>query len=138
MEQTKERHWRRWVVLALMILGFFLAYFVGGIFTPVMPFISVAPEKILLEPIVPNFLGTGPLYLTNTLTTLIVTLILIFILAFFTNRSLKNSQGTDLVPRGVGNAMILPDGRYRHSVFYSILDSEWPQVKQRLEQMLER
>ena len=80
MEQTKERHWRRWVVLALMILGFFLAYFVGGIFTPVMPYISVAPEKILLKPIVPNFLGTGPLYLTNTLTTLIVTLILIFIL----------------------------------------------------------
>src|SRR6187397_3222987 len=88
-----------------MILGFFLAYFVGGIFTPVMPFISVAPEKILLKPIVPNFLGTGPLYLTNTLTTLIVTLILIFILVFFTNRSLKKSQGTDLAPRGVGNAM---------------------------------
>ena len=105
MEQTKERHWRRWVVLALMILGFFLAYFVGGIFTPVMPFISVAPEKLLLEPIVPNFLGTGPLYLTNTLTTLIVTLILIIVLSYFTNRSLKKSQGTDLVPRGVGNAV---------------------------------
>jgi hypothetical protein len=34
--------------------------------------------------------------------------------------------------------MILPDGRYRHSVFYSILDMEWPQVKERLEGMLER
>ena len=67
MEQTKERHWRRWVVLALMILGFFLAYFVGGIFTPVQPFISVAPEKIIYEPIIPNFLGLGPIYLTNTL-----------------------------------------------------------------------
>jgi len=34
------------------------------------------------------------------------------------------------------NHMILPDGRYRHSVFYSILDTEWPEVKQRLENML--
>jgi N-acetyltransferase len=35
------------------------------------------------------------------------------------------------------NHMILPDGHYRHSVFYSILDTEWPEVKQRLEQWLE-
>jgi F-type H+-transporting ATPase subunit a len=105
LEQQKERHWRRWVVLALMIIGPLLIYGVGGIFLPVQPFISVAPEKILLEPIVPNFLGTGPLYLTNTLTTLVVTLILIIILAYAANRSLKKSQETDLVPRGVGNAM---------------------------------
>ena len=36
------------------------------------------------------------------------------------------------------NHMILPDGRIRHSVFYSILDSEWPDVKKRLEQMMNR
>jgi F-type H+-transporting ATPase subunit a len=47
----------------------------------------------------------GPIYLTNTLTTLVVTLILIIVLAYFTNRSLRHSQRTDLVPRGVGNAM---------------------------------
>lgn len=34
------------------------------------------------------------------------------------------------------NHMILPDGNYRHSVFYSIIDSEWPSVKGRLENML--
>ena len=34
------------------------------------------------------------------------------------------------------NHMILPDGRYRHSVFYSILDTEWGDVKQRLEEMM--
>ena len=34
------------------------------------------------------------------------------------------------------NHMILPDGNYRHSVFYSILDSEWPGVKAKLENML--
>src|SRR5512138_1402742 len=36
------------------------------------------------------------------------------------------------------NHMILPDGRYRHSVYFSIIDTEWPGVKQRLEQMLDR
>jgi len=34
------------------------------------------------------------------------------------------------------NHMILPDGRFRHSVFYSILDTEWTDVKQRLEEMM--
>ena len=36
------------------------------------------------------------------------------------------------------NHMILPDGRIRHSVFYSILDTEWPDVKKNLEAMLAR
>jgi RimJ/RimL family protein N-acetyltransferase len=34
------------------------------------------------------------------------------------------------------NHLILPDGRIRDSVFYSILDSEWPQVKKNLEGMM--
>ena len=34
------------------------------------------------------------------------------------------------------NHMILPDGYYRHSVYYSILDTEWAEVKERLEVML--
>jgi N-acetyltransferase len=34
------------------------------------------------------------------------------------------------------NHMILPDGYVRHSVYYSILNSEWPAVKSRLEGML--
>jgi N-acetyltransferase len=35
------------------------------------------------------------------------------------------------------NHMILPDGRIRHSVFYSILDTEWAEVMNRLEVILE-
>jgi len=35
------------------------------------------------------------------------------------------------------NHMILPSGIYRHSVFYSIIDTEWEQVKKRLEAFLE-
>lgn len=34
------------------------------------------------------------------------------------------------------NHMILPDGIIRHSVYYSILDSEWEGVKKRLEERL--
>ena len=36
------------------------------------------------------------------------------------------------------NHMILPDGRYRDSVFYSILDAEWPEVKMNLEAMMRK
>lgn len=36
------------------------------------------------------------------------------------------------------NHMILPDGFIRHSVFYSVLDTEWPAVKKNLEEMMNR
>jgi F-type H+-transporting ATPase subunit a len=101
LEQEKRRPWRRWVVLALLIIGFIL----GGIFIPVQPEILVAPERLIEEPIVENFLGFGPLYLVNTIPTLIITIILLGVIAFFTNRSLVQSAQTDLVPRGIGNAV---------------------------------
>jgi RimJ/RimL family protein N-acetyltransferase len=34
------------------------------------------------------------------------------------------------------NHMIMPDGRLRHSVYYSIIDSEWPEVKGNLEKRM--
>jgi F-type H+-transporting ATPase subunit a len=102
LEQVQRRRpWRRWVVLGLLIVGFIL----GGIYAPVQPEILVAPEKLIEEPIVENFLGLGPLYLVNTIPTLIVTIILLVLVAFFTNRSLQASAQTDLVPRGIGNVM---------------------------------
>jgi F-type H+-transporting ATPase subunit a len=100
LEQEKRRPWRRWVVLVLMIAGFIL----GGIFVPVQPEITVAAEKLILEPLF-NLGPLGDFYLVNTLPTLAVTLILLIVIAFFTNRSLKKSQNTDLVPRGIGNVM---------------------------------
>jgi RimJ/RimL family protein N-acetyltransferase len=36
------------------------------------------------------------------------------------------------------NQMILPDGVRRDSVYYSIIDIEWPEVKERLEGLLKR
>lgn len=52
-------------------------------------------------------------------------------------RSQKAIERLGAVKEGVlRNHMILPDGRIRHSVFYSILDSEWDGVKKNLEDML--
>jgi F-type H+-transporting ATPase subunit a len=102
LEQVQRRPWRRWIVLVLLIVGFIL----GGIFVPVQPEILVAPEKLIEEPIFENFLGLGPLYLVNTLPTLFVTIFLLIIpLAWATRNSLKKSAETDLVPRGIGNAV---------------------------------
>ena len=101
MEQQKRRPWRRWVVLVLMIVGFIL----GGIFVPVKPEITVAAEKLIEEPIVENLFGLGPFYLVNTLPTLVLTILIVLALVYFTNRSLTQSAKTDLVPRGIGNAM---------------------------------
>lgn len=53
-------------------------------------------------------------------------------------RSQKAIERIGAVKEGVlRNHMILPDGYIRDSVFYSILDREWPQVKAKLESMLE-
>ncbi len=52
-------------------------------------------------------------------------------------RSQKAIERIGAVKEGIlRNHMILPDGTIRHSVFYSIIDSEWPPVKQRLERMM--
>ena len=54
-------------------------------------------------------------------------------------RSQKAIERIGAVKEGVlRNHMILPDGYLRHSVFYSVLDTEWPDVKKRLEVMLSR
>ena len=54
-------------------------------------------------------------------------------------RSQKAIERIGAVKEGVlRNHMILPDGHYRDSVYYSILDTEWPEVKKRLEEMMER
>jgi RimJ/RimL family protein N-acetyltransferase len=52
-------------------------------------------------------------------------------------RSQKAIERIGAVKEGVlRNHMILPDGSIRHSVFYSIIDSEWPGVKAQLEEKL--
>jgi N-acetyltransferase len=54
-------------------------------------------------------------------------------------RSQRAIERLGAVKEGViRNHMILPDGRIRNSVIYSIIDREWPAVKQRLESFLSR
>jgi RimJ/RimL family protein N-acetyltransferase len=54
-------------------------------------------------------------------------------------RSQRAIERIGAVREGVlRNHMILPDGYYRYSVLYSILDTEWPEVKKKLEEMLHR
>ena len=54
-------------------------------------------------------------------------------------RSQKAIERVGAVREGVlRNHMVLPDGYVRHSVFYSILDTEWADVKKNLEGMMER
>jgi len=102
LEQQKRRPWRRWLVLALMIVGFV----VGGMIIPVQPAISVKAENLLGEGVPWLHLPVlGELHLVNTLPTLLATVVLIVSLAYATNRSMRRSQRTDLVPRGVGNLM---------------------------------
>jgi F-type H+-transporting ATPase subunit a len=100
LENKKRTPWRRWVVLALMIVGFIL----GGIYVPVQPEITVSPEKLILEPLF-TLPVVGDFYLVNTLPPLILTVALLVLLAWWTSRSMKQSLKTDLVPRGIGNIM---------------------------------
>jgi len=52
-------------------------------------------------------------------------------------RSQKAIERIGAVREGVlRNHMLLPDGHVRHSVFYSIVASEWPAVKMMLEEKL--
>ena len=54
-------------------------------------------------------------------------------------RSQKAIERIGAVREGVlRNSMIMPDGYYRSSVYYSILDNEWQAVKTRLEGMMNK
>ncbi len=109
METEKRRPWRRWVVLVLMILGCVLGGLFAGVGIPgipaVRPEVTVAPEKLSETPLFVLPPPFGPFYLVNTLPTLIFTVFVIVLLAFFTNRAMKKSLRTDLVPRGIGGLM---------------------------------
>jgi RimJ/RimL family protein N-acetyltransferase len=52
-------------------------------------------------------------------------------------RSQRAIERLGAVKEGIlRNHMILPDGYIRHSIYYSIINSEWPRVKLKLEEML--
>jgi RimJ/RimL family protein N-acetyltransferase len=54
-------------------------------------------------------------------------------------RSQRALQRIGAVQEGIlRNHMVLEDGTFRHSVYYSIIASEWPAVKARLEAFLQK
>ena len=58
---------------------------------------------------------------------------------FRNKRSLRAIERIGARREGIlRNHMILPDGVIRDSIYYSIIDREWPGVKQRLEEKLRR
>ena len=53
-------------------------------------------------------------------------------------RSRAALQRIGAVEEGVfRNHMVCPGGRLRHSVYFSVIDAEWPEVKRRLEGLLQ-
>ena len=54
------------------------------------------------------------------------------------DKSRKALAGIGAKEEGIfRNHMIMPDGRLRHSVYFSIIKSEWPEVKTKLEQRMD-
>jgi F-type H+-transporting ATPase subunit a len=109
LENQKRRPWRRWVVLVLMILGCILGGGLAGLGVQGIPAsrpeVTIAAERLSENPLFVLPAPFGPVYLVNTLPTLLFTVVVLVILAFLTNRSLRRSQKSDLVPRGLGNLM---------------------------------
>jgi len=100
----RKKAWRwgtnRWIVLALLILGYIGAtYF----FSPVRPFVQLPAEHWMEHPLFTTpFLGIGDFYLTNTMVALAVVILLVFVLALSFNRAVKKGN---LVLKGIPGAL---------------------------------
>ena len=81
---TKPRRigFKRWIVLALIVLGAYLAFFAKGIFTPVSPAVVLPGEPV----------WHGVTWMTNTLLSTLVADVLLFLLAFSGYRYVKSGK----------------------------------------------
>ena len=98
----RKKGWRwgtnRWIVLALLVLGFIAAkYF----FSPVRPFVQLPAEHWMEYPLF-SLPGIGDFYLTNTMVALFLVDILVILLAFSFNRAVKKGN---LVLKGIPGAL---------------------------------
>ena len=103
MTTTTEqpRRWRFGVNRWWILLFFVLMIVSVSYFSPVLPHIQVAPERLAEAPLV-TLPAIGPLYLTNTLTTNLIVVLVVILLAYLVKRSLDRS---DMVPHGISGAM---------------------------------
>jgi F-type H+-transporting ATPase subunit a len=87
----RKRGWRwgtnRWIVLALIILGFVASKY----FSPIRPFVQLPAEHWIDRPLfsLPVF---GDFYLTNTMVALFLVDFLVILVAFFFNRAVKKGN----------------------------------------------
>jgi len=97
----KKKWWRwgvnRWIVLALIILGFIGAKY----FSPVRPFVQLPAEHWMEHPLF-TLPVIGDFYFTNTLFALLIVDVLVILLAFFFNRAVKKGN---LVLKGIPGAL---------------------------------
>ena len=97
----KNKWWRwgvnRWIVLALIILGFIGAKY----FSPVRPFVQLPAEHWTEHPLF-TLPIIGDFYITNTILALFIVDVLVILLAFFFNRAVKQGK---LVLKGIPGAL---------------------------------
>ncbi len=97
----KKKWWRwginRWIVLALIILGFIGAKYIS----PVRPFVQLPAEHWMEHPLF-TLPVIGDFYFTNTLFALLIVDVLVILLAFFFNRAVKKGS---LVLKGIPGAV---------------------------------
>ncbi|MEW6092667.1 MAG: FoF1 ATP synthase subunit a [Chloroflexota bacterium] len=116
-EKTPKKKWwrwgtNRWIVLALIILGFVSAKY----FPPIRPFVQLPAEHWSEHPLFStSFLGIGDFYITNTMVALSVAMLLVFLLAITFNRAVKKAiQKGDLALKGIPGALeALLEGLYK-------------------------
>jgi F-type H+-transporting ATPase subunit a len=100
-QNPKKRVWARWVVLAAMLLGFFLftGFFGIGLgIKPIMPEVFLPGEPLSEEPL----FGIPGFYLTNTLIGLIGADIVVLLIAFSVYRGVKSGK---MVLTGIAGAV---------------------------------
>ena len=93
MTTTANRRFgfKRWIILALVLLGGILAFGVGGVFTPISPVVVIPGE-----PVIP-----GVDWFTNTM---LATLIADLVLLALAWGAFQFSKSGKLVPSGINNA----------------------------------
>ena len=102
VEMTPKKKWwrwgvNRWIVLALIILGFIGAKYIS----PVRPFVQLPAEHWMEHPLF-TLPVIGDFYFTNTLFALLIVDVLVILLAFFFNRAVKKGA---LVLKGIPGAL---------------------------------
>lgn len=97
----RKKWWRwgvnRWIVLALIILGFIGTKY----FAPVRPFVQLPAEHWINRPLF-TLPVIGEFYFTNTMLALFIVDVLVILLAFFFNRAVKKGS---LVLKGIPGAV---------------------------------